>query len=112
MAEEISNNKGSSAGTKSDDQVSSANDFSLSDQSVIRNDSDGVGVLFGTEGIQIKNNGYTESGDATSDAVSDLGNNTESKAPVANNNTSADQQVLDAIDYSCLLYTSPSPRDS
>ena len=72
MAEEISNNKGSSAGTKSDDQVSSANDFSLSDQSVIRNDSDGVGVLFGTEGIQLKNNGYTES---------------------------------------CLLYTSPSPRD-
>ncbi|MBA4782541.1 MAG: cadherin domain-containing protein [Rhizobiales bacterium] len=50
MAEEISNNTGSSVGTKTVDNVSGSNDFVLSDNVVSRNDTDGIGVLHGTSG--------------------------------------------------------------
>ncbi|MEP6356335.1 MAG: cadherin repeat domain-containing protein, partial [Hyphomicrobiales bacterium] len=101
MADKISNSNGSSAGTKTEDQLSSANDFVLTDPAITRNDSDGIGVLFGTEGVQIKKNGAI-SEESTSETTSGVEDTENTTSPVANNSTSSGQTPLDNIDFSTI----------
>ncbi|MEP3672988.1 MAG: hypothetical protein ABJM86_08555, partial [Hyphomicrobiales bacterium] len=101
MADKISNSNGSSAGTKTEDQLSSANDFVLTDPAITRNDSDGIGVLFGTEGVKIKINGAI-SEESTSETTSGVEDTENTTSPVANNSTSSGQTPLDNIDFSAI----------
>ena len=80
--------KGGSAGTKKQDELSEANDFVLADQATVKPETDGVGVLFGAEAEFENNDGEAEVGNSAADAD---GVDALDSAPEAAENTVVNQ---------------------
>ena len=96
MADEINNNPtGASAGTKNEDKISNANDFVLSDQTVTKNDSDGVGVLFGVEPGTVE-----QSGDPSGAASSSESELAASEVSGSSTSTNSSNLSSDNVDQS------------